>query len=197
LLIKAVDAFTNISKPMMVAWDGNKWFIATQSFTPTFITTQEINSQLTAWGTDGTHIYPMFQNASTNITKKLQAKLWMGQSWIVDKQELRAYTQTFNYTGSSYNLNFQIDTDVQSGASINFAEQGGYLDFVNNSGVAIQFVNNVSANINFYSTSGSIIYGQNIDSIYGKLMGITISSTSKNFTIVSMGILYRNYKALT
>ena len=195
LLINAVDAFTNQSKPMMCAWDGNKWFIVTQNFTPTFIATQEINSQLTAWGTDGTKIYPMFQSSSTNITKKFQAKLWRGQSWIVDKQELRCYVNTYNYNGSSYSLNFSVDTDQQIGASVNFTEQGGFIQFIGSGGSNLNFTGLAGAALNFYATAGSIIYGQNIDSIYGKLMGITISSTSQDFVIVSIGMLYRNYRA--
>ncbi len=196
LLIKAVDTFTNQPKPMMVAWDGNKWFIVTQSFTPTFITTQEINSQLTAWGTDGTNIYPMFQTPSS-ITKKMQCKQWNGSSWIVDKQELRCYLQTFNFSGQTYSISYQVDTETQVATPTVINAAGGQIQFVNNSGGNIQFTGLGSAPIYFYSTSGSFIIGFDPNGIYGKLMGIAISSTSQNFTIVSLGVLYKNYRAYT
>ena len=192
LLIDAVDAFTNTLKPLMCAWDGNKWFLATQSFTPTFITTQEINSQLTAWGTDGTYIYPMFQQSSATLTKKFMGKLWQGAGWLVTKQELRVYAQSYNNAGTTYSINLQVDTELGSGIAYTLP-----------SGGQVTWVNALNQVVTWTSSNGLVIWGINagiqitgrdIDSVYGKLMGFTVSSTSPDFSIVSLALMHRNYQ---
>ena len=190
LLVTAVDPFTNLSRPMMVAWDGNKWYIASQEFTPTFISTQEVNSQLTAWGTDGVNVYPMFQKASTTLTKKFRGKLWAGKSYLITKQELRVYFEGFDNSGSGFTLNVGIDNEFGTGQP--FGVVGGG---------AITFVNSLSQAISFQATGGGIVFtvpgigiqGANIDSVYGKLLGFSGISTSPDFTLVEGSILYRDY----
>jgi hypothetical protein len=55
---------------------SERWFSSLQDVALTFVGGQEINSVYTAWGTDGTHLYPLFNTASVGFTKLAQTKLW-------------------------------------------------------------------------------------------------------------------------
>lgn len=76
LLIPIVDPVAGTQQNKLLIWDGKKWWASLQDVTLTYIQTQELNSILTAWGTDGTHIYPLFNTPSTAFAKTIQTKLW-------------------------------------------------------------------------------------------------------------------------
>jgi hypothetical protein len=191
MLMTCVDPFTGTSSPKLMMWDGKKWFIGSQEKTLTYISTQEVSSDLQPWGTDGSTLFPMFYQPSAALAKKLQGKLWTGESYLVDKQLLRVYTEGYDNSGSGYTLNLTVDTDsaITSSTSVN---SGGAITFTNNTGGTITFTSSFGA-LSF-TVPGVSIIGQNIDSVYGKLLGFSFTSSSKDFTIVNMSILYKNYR---
>lgn len=192
LLVTAVDPFTTQSRPILCTWDGNKWFISSQEVNFTYIATAEINSVLTAWGTDGTNVYPLFNQMSSTLTKKYKSKLWSGKSHLLVKQELRVYFEGFDNSGSGYNLTANIDTD-QGSSNSTTVSGGGTVTWYS--------LNIVSSVVTWTSATGAVMWtvpgigiqGANIDSVYGKLMGFTATSTSSDFTLVETNILYRDY----
>ena len=74
-LFTTVDPFQNALADIMVVWDGQKWFVATQIHDMQFISTSEINSVLTAYGATTNAIFPMFTTPSEGLTKTFQSKL--------------------------------------------------------------------------------------------------------------------------
>lgn len=66
---------SQVNKLLMVR-DRKIWWASQQSVPLIFIQGQEIGSVYTAWGTDGHHLYPLFQSPSANFTKTAQSKLW-------------------------------------------------------------------------------------------------------------------------
>lgn len=65
---------TNVIKLLM--WNGRYWWASAQDVTLSYIKHQEVNSNLTAWGTDGTHLYPLFTLPTSNFQKTVQTKYW-------------------------------------------------------------------------------------------------------------------------
>lgn len=191
LLVDVVDPFDGSSRKVMLGWTGKEWFIATQEVDVLHMATHEINSVLTAWGTDGTNIFPMFQNASASLTKKLLTKLWAGDGYIAIKQAMRIYQQIRDNSGEGFQVTIGIDTDEQS-SSFSF-DGSALIVFTNNSGGIIQFQNNSAQNINF-TVSGAAINGGDAQA-YGKLLGLSLTSTSKDFTILNLALGYRDYTA--
>ena len=61
LLLPIIDQVTGVQINKLLMWDGKAWWTANQEISLVHIGSQEINSQLTAWGTDGTSLYPLFQ----------------------------------------------------------------------------------------------------------------------------------------
>lgn len=56
--------------------DKKLWWASQQDVGLTFIQGQEINSVFTAWGTDGTNLFPLFNQPSTAFTKVARSKYW-------------------------------------------------------------------------------------------------------------------------
>lgn len=195
MLMTMVDDFTGASVPKLAMWDGKKWFLGSQEVNMTFIATQEVNSNLQPYGTDGTNLFPIFSQPSSALVKKARGKLWSGDSYLIDKQLLRVYTEGFDNAGSGYTLNLSVDTDTATTAST-LVNNGGIINFVDASGNIVQFVDSLGGSI-FFTVSGVSIQGENIDSVYGKMLGFSFTSTSNDFTLTNMTILYKNYRFLS
>jgi hypothetical protein len=97
LLLTILDPLTTTPQNKMILWDQKEWFMASQSVNLIFIATQEVNSNLIAWGSDGKSLYPLFQTPSPNITKTLSTKLFGGNIPFVAKQVFSVLVQGENY----------------------------------------------------------------------------------------------------
>lgn len=119
LLLPIIDPITNALGNKLLINDGKKWFASTQAVNITFIQTQEINSILTAWGTDGHNLFPMFKFPSPNFTKRAQTKLWDAPGGTpVGKTDTRLWGAVQNYTTSAATINITADTEVNSTAPL-------------------------------------------------------------------------------
>ena len=194
--IRAKD-YTGTTRNFMCCWDVNKreWWIASQEIAPTFIATQEVNSNLTAYGSNGSVIFPMFQTASASITKTVQSKLYSGatggsSAYIIYKQILRFYLEVDPIGTDPSSFSATVDTEnSQVPVTLNLSTN---LTFVNNSGGVLQFRNNLSQNL-YWSILNTITAtdAQNT----GDLIGFTMTSTGKDFVIERVGLGYRNETA--
>jgi hypothetical protein len=187
--------YTGATRNFMCCWEpnGRKWWIASQEIAPTFIATSEIASNLTAYGSNGSIIYPMFQTASEGINKVVQSKLYSGgqaSAYIIYKQILRFYLQV-DALGANAD-SFTVTADTESSSVSVPGPFNTNFTFVNNSGGVLQFRNNTPANL-YWSVLGTItaVDAQNT----GELIGFTITSTGKDFIIERAGLGYRNETA--
>ena len=118
LLIPITDPITGVNANKLLIWDGKRWWAAVQDVNLTYIQTQELNSLLTAWGTDGTHIYPLFQQPSTAFVKRIQTKLWDQPGGIMLQKAVNRFWGAFKYnTVASPNLTLTIDNEGGEGVS--------------------------------------------------------------------------------
>ena len=196
LLITITDPFTGQPRSAMACWDGKTFFMASQTKTLTYISTQEINSQPLAWGTDGNTLFPLFNAASSLLTKKLQTKLWAGSGFIIYKAARTLYSQVQDNSGLGYTFSALIDTDGLSGTT---AITGNVsFSWVNGSGQAFTWKNGSNQAFT-WGSAGNSIRGMDLGaaSVTGLLLGITLTTTSPDFTLVSVGLGYRdNYSFL-
>jgi hypothetical protein len=79
LLIPVVNPTTGQTQNKLACWDGKRWWFATQEIALTLVGTFEINSIISAYGTNASAIYPLFQTPSTAIQKVIQSKLFPGE----------------------------------------------------------------------------------------------------------------------
>lgn len=115
MLMTLKDPFTQAKVNKMVCWDEKDWFIASQTPNLTFIGTQEISSNLAAWGTDGNSLYPLFNKPST-LQKKISTKLYGIQSAVIKEQAyaFAIMAQDLSATQSGVSFNVNIDTNFES-----------------------------------------------------------------------------------
>ena len=197
LLLPLIDIFTGIERRGLVMWDGKKWFLGSQDTTLTFIATQEINSEVAAYGTDGTDIYPLFTTASDTLQKTWQTRLWPGDGFQITKQAMRLYTQAQDNSGSGYTITGTVDYVLENSgvksAAITIPSVSYSIIWQNASLGVIQFQNASAQNINFGST-GISLNGFDAGSINqrGNLIGLTLQSTSPDFTVTAHSLLYQN-----
>jgi len=76
LLLPIIDPVTGQQVNKLLMWNGKQWWASVQDVNLVYIQFQEINSVLTAWGTDGKSVYQLFARPSVNFTKIAQTKLW-------------------------------------------------------------------------------------------------------------------------
>lgn len=191
LNFKSTNPYTNATQTMMALWNGQKWFTATQLKTPLVISTQEVNSIITAYGCDGANLYPMFQTPSASLTKVFQTKLRKAPNYTSTKRALRAFFVAQN-NGVENNPGFTIsaDTDSKRGDPIT-------LSLLQNS-VSFQGIGNIvftgagGAPINF-----AVVPLVNIDGVplsaYGKMIGYSLTSTASDLDIISFTTQYSEF----
>ncbi len=173
-LMTLKDPFTLATVNKMIGWDEKNWFIASQNANLIYIGSQEINSNLYAWGTDGTSLYPLFNTPSTNITKKISTKLYGVNEPVVKDQ--------------AYALAIQAQdlSSAQSGVTFDAAIDTNYLN--PNTGQYSYALTPISFSANvptypMYVTSS-------LEGVYGMNIGATITSTSSDFTLNFLGLGY-------
>lgn len=186
ITIFTTDPTTGLQATMMALFDGKKWAMATQMPAPLLIAPQETNSDLESYGSDGFHLYKMFQTPSGTLPKKIVSKLWAGKYGFVSrKQPTRFYTEVQPINGTSVNLAMTLDTDAGSQAGTVSFSQG--ITFVNNSGGVLQFQNSSFGNL-FFQSNATISWNNLNGS--GLLLGFTVTTTSEDFVFLRGGIGY-------
>lgn len=166
LLMTVQDPFTLSPRNVMVSWDEQDWFITSQVDMPTFINTRVVNGVPTAWGTDGVSIYPLFQNPSSTLKKILQTKLYGAQNFPSIKLAMSLHLMAEDNSGNQ-------------GIVMN-----GILDTENAPYPLTQVLNFGAAPL-----ATPIIAGYSGD-IYGTFLGLTLNSTSPDFTLKHLAIGY-------
>lgn len=157
------DTFYGVRRTIMAIWDGNKWFIGSQSGAPVFVQTQEVASDITAWGTDGSNLFQMFQTPSPTLPKVLQSKLRKAPNYTSTKRTLRFYLMAYNNAAPATFVAVGIDNEKAqsiSGASLPITATGG--------------AGEVALNIDPTGISA-----------YGVLLGYTLTTLAQDLDIIS------------
>jgi hypothetical protein len=76
LLLPIIDPISGQQVNKLLMWNGKGWWASQQDVPLVYIQFQEINSILTAWGTDGKSVYQLFAQPSIGFSKIAQTKLW-------------------------------------------------------------------------------------------------------------------------
>src|SRR5271157_3487504 len=130
LLMTLLDPSTFTLQNKMIVWDEQSWFIASQGVNLTFIMTQEVNSNLTAWGSDGTSIYPLFQTPNTDLSKTISTKLFGGNNPLIAKEAYSVMLQSVNTGTFGAPVTFTLNLDTDGGqypiGTYTFSLSSGY-----------------------------------------------------------------------
>ena len=92
-LMTVLDPDLGIYRNVMLTWNEKDWCITSQSTSLTFIATQKVGSNYTAYGMDGRKLYPLFAAPSMSLTKRLDTKAYGTDKFFVAKNVLSQYLQ--------------------------------------------------------------------------------------------------------
>lgn len=179
-----INPYTDALETLMVAWNGQRWFIVTQLKTPSFIAPQEIDSVVSSWGTDGTRLFHMFDTPSAQLMKVFQTKLRPDPTYIVEKQVNKLWTVANNNQGDVASISFSVDNQSQSGQNLKTLTYSNALTFIGAGGLPIQFIGAGGQPLNFIS--GGLAIRPYNPAMGGNYIGITGTTNAPDITMISI-----------
>ena len=189
LLLPIVDPITGQQVNKLFCWNGKQWWASQQDVSLTYIQFQEINSVLTAWGTDGKSVYQLFAQPSVNFTKTAQTKLWdKPGGYQFTKFVSRLWGIVQYYSPLSPTINVALDNEL--GSNVNpVSVATGILEWLDAAGAQMTWTNALGQTI-VWSAEGAIYSVLAPDAVAqaGVLTGFTITTNSADLAIVTMMI---------
>lgn len=187
LLLPIVDPISGQQVNKLLMWNGKIWWAASQNIPLLFVQHQEINSVITAYGTDGKSIYQLFSTPSTAFTKIAQTKLWdKPGDYRFNKTPNRFWSILQYYNPASPNLTISIDNEINSDSNDYTVTSPIEMDWVTASGAAMNWTTAggqpmlwQAAGIGF-GVTGPLAVGQQ-----GVLTGFTASTNCADMAIIS------------
>ena len=186
LLLPIIDPITGQQTNTLFMWNGKIWWSSIQDVSLIYIQHQEINSVLTCWGTNGTTVYPLFQNPTANFTKVVQSKLWdTPGGYQLEKAAVRLFGLAIYYSLLSPNLTVSIDNE--SGQSpLTLPIGPGILTWTNNSGQPITWTNSLLQVITWFSAgNGIVVFPPQAVGQVGVLTGLTFETNCPDMALIS------------
>jgi hypothetical protein len=170
---------------------GKVWWATTQDLALSIIQFQEINSVLTAWGTDGIGIFQLFKQPSTVFQKIAQTKLWdKPGGYQLTKFVSRLWGIVQYYSFLSPALSISLDTEAGSNnlsatvtppnVSIWQTALGATSSWLTAGNVVSQWLN---SSFSIYTVLGPTAVAQS-----GSLTGFTITTNAADVAVVSVMI---------
>lgn len=167
LLIPILDPTTGqIVNNEMIMFDFKKFWTTTQGTALTYIAGQEIQSTMTAWGTDGTNLFRLFQNPSNNFTKTVQSKLYANPGYDFTKTGVRLYGMVTAWDWTQP-LEVAIDNQTNANSAVVTVQEAG--------------------------TDGDVFGPYPVGQL-GKLMGFTASTTAAEGNLLSLMLREQDFQ---
>ena len=186
LLLPIIDPITRQQVNKLFMWNGKIWWSSNQSVSLQYIQSQEINSVITAWGTEGQNLFPLFQVPSTNFVKTIQSRFWdtpVGYEFIKTVSRLWALFQRVGT--SAVTVNISIDSEAVSDPQ-DYSIGTTVILTYNDVPEAIPVVNNAAVTIPVVSSlSGVVVLQPTAVGQQGALLGMTISTSAEDLTLIS------------
>jgi hypothetical protein len=91
LLAPHLDLNTGATVTSLIMYDGQKFWTSSQDVQLTYIASQEVLSQMIAWGTDGTNLFRLFQRPTNAFNKVVRSKYWDNPGYDWQKTGVRLY----------------------------------------------------------------------------------------------------------
>jgi hypothetical protein len=123
MLFTILDPDTGAQRKVMATWNEKEWVITSQGVNLIYIGTQKVESKFTAWGTDGIHLYPLFQVPSATLVKRLDLKHYGIDAAFVIKDLYGVWMAAQDFTASVQGITLQTVLAVSGLASQNPAFQ--------------------------------------------------------------------------
>lgn len=187
VLLPVIDTITGQRVNKLFMWNGKQWWSSMQDVSLIYVQHQEINSVITAYGTDGSDIYPLFQTPSTAFTKTVQSKLWskpLPYNYLKTADRLWGLVQYFS--ADSPDINISVDNE-NGQSSTNYNIKPNVMSWTNNSGNPITWTNNSGQPITWFA-AGIVVFQPEAVAQVGVLLGFTVKTSAADMALISLMI---------
>ena len=180
MLAEISSILTGVPRKHLLIWNEHDWTLCRLSADLIYIGTQEIASNLTAWGTDGTTLFPLFATPS-NMTKTISSKLYGVDLSFVTKQAQATYLQAVDIAGTGVDFTLTLESEI--GGWVTDADNGfkNWSQYVEDNAGIPPTVPAVP--------DSSFLAARGLD-VSGQELGFTITSTSEDFEIFTVQMAY-------
>ena len=195
MLMTIADPDTGVLRNIMVTWNEKDWVVTSQTISLKFISTSRNGSVFSAYGTDGSSIYPMFSTPSAALPKRIDTKIYGSDKMFMEKSLLGVWIQAQDNPTHGAGV---IGTISAALSGIGGATLNGVPFPINDfsqtvpSGVSQPFVNQValSSPYPYWNVWGTGVEGNGFMS-----MGLRFTSSSPDFTMANFVIGYADQVA--
>jgi hypothetical protein len=190
LLLPIIDPVSGQQVNKILMWDSKRWWSSPQDVPLFYIQNQEIASVLTAWGTNGTAIYPLFQNPTTAFAKVVQTKLWDkpgGYQFVKAASRLWGLLQY--YIPISSNLTISIDNETETNAADSevVVATAVLMNWTTQTGAVMNWTTQTGAAMVWQAAGIGVVKPQAIGQT-GVLTGMTATTNCADMAIISLMI---------
>lgn len=189
VLSRFTDVATGETVNKLLMFQNGRWWASGQGVDLIFVAGREFQSILSAWGTDGTSIYPLFTTPSANFTKRVSTRLWDAPGGYQFGKATSRFWSMFNYIGTSVAASFNLDVENEVVGNVNtytFSSPTPTIPVVNASGVTIPTVNASSVTITVKSVqSGYFVTDPTAIGQQGTCLGFTVYTTQADLEMIS------------
>lgn len=155
-----------------------KWFFTSAGSDLAYIASAPLGGRINLYGTNGNSCVRLYSDSSSAINSYVQTSLNPMKDPIRTKQALKVGIEA-TLTNSAQ---LTVTVDSESGSSTPVL-LGQVINWINNLSVPIPWVNNSSTVISWYGGgTGYTLYKTDAKQ-WGKYLGMTVTSSSSNFTI--------------
>lgn len=154
-----------------------KWFFTNQNTALKLITSIPTGGKINMYGTTGTNLLHLYQDASSEIGSIVETALMPMTDPIRTKQALKIGIEA-TISGAAV-LNTTIDSEAASSPPYSL---GNYVVWINNFGTAISWLNNSSFTTQWLGGQGYVLYKTDAQQ-WGKYLGMTVTSNSTGMVI--------------
>ena len=166
------------ARPLLAIFFGKKWFFASQGSGITLISDGFQSATPALFGTDGTNIWKLFSDTTSNISTKIITPLWPLKAPTRMKESQKAgveITTTAITTAVTLNLDSDFGSIPVNLASTNTGQ------WINGANVLGNWINGAAVQ-GQWITSGFVIY-QGASEMKGRYLGYTMTATAPGYAI--------------
>jgi hypothetical protein len=172
-LFQYADPLEGVTRALLALTFNKKWFVASQGDSLTMIGGAFLSGVPVLYGTDGTQIWKLFSDTTTNIDWSVKTALWSLKDPIALKQTLKGGIEL---TASAQTTSVDVDVVSEIGTTHDTFSNTNEGQWVNAAGTEGAW-ENAALEDGDWLYSGFSIYQANIEA-FGRYIGYNISSSA-------------------
>jgi hypothetical protein len=167
------------ARPIQAVFFEKKWFITSQG-SISYVTTVPVAGSINLYGNQGTGLYRLYADSTSNIASTIQTDLQHMGDNIRTKQALKFGIEATLSEGTTIDVTVDSERAVSPAYTLN---SDSYVVWINNSNQVTQWQNNAASIVSWYTPlTGYNLYKSDAQQ-YGKYIGLTMTSNAAAYTV--------------